>query len=197
VDDVKFDKSSRVMNINMRYSPESQTVDALFGDGAASRQFKKFIEDMGGEPIEGKKGKTMLGKGKPSVQLNIDGFDEEPINSAATDAMKGFIKKTVRADIGEARKRMMSPPANLGSKESDDALSALKRSRDKFTDEEWGKMESLFADKKDEPAAVAQELAKWPLLQSEREYLEGKVARVTRRLAKFLIIQTRVKAACM
>jgi len=187
VEDVKFDKANRIMDVDMKYSPEGQTVDALFGDSVASNQFNKFVKDMGGTPIEGKRGKTLLGGKNPSVQISIDGFDDEPIDSATTDAMKGFIQKTVRADIGEVRKRMTPPPETIESGDVDGALEVLRKSKGKFTDKEWGQVESVFKENKDNPSEISQRLAKWPLLESERAYLEGKIARLTRRLVSSFV----------
>ena len=189
VKEIKFDKSSKVMGVDMEYSPEGQVLDGLFGDKISHRQFGKFTEDMGSdkgalEAVDGDQGKTLFKSrktGKPIFQLNIDGFNENPENTAKTDAMKGFVKGTARTDFNEARRLVTPPPADMNENISK-AFDTLKRSKGKFNKEEWGKVETLFKDKANNPVEIGKELASWPVLESERKYVETKVARVSKML---------------
>lgn len=189
VKEIKFDKSSKVMNVDMGYSPEGQVLDGLFGDKMTHRQFGKFTDDMGSdkgslEAVGGDQGKTMFRSrktGKPIFQLNIDGFSDKPESTAKTEAMKSFVKETARTDLNQARKLMMPPPAEI-QKNIGKAFDTLKKSRGKFSDEEWGKVESLFKDNADKPDVISKQLANWPVLKSERKFVETKVARVSRML---------------
>jgi outer membrane biosynthesis protein TonB len=182
----KFDASHKVMDVDMAYSPEGQTVDSLFGDAVAGRQFAKFVKDMGGAPVQGKTGKTVFSsKGKEVFQLDIEGFDDEPTNTATTDAMQEFVQKTARTELQDARKRMLPPP-DVAERSVDDAFGVLKKSRGKFNDGEWGKIEGLFKEKRGNPDDLNKALAQFPLLESERAYLESRVARIARRISAHL-----------
>jgi len=173
-----YDADSKVMSVNMAYSPEGQTVDMLFGDKVAGKQFKKFVEDMGGEPVDGKRGNVEFeSNGKPAFRLNMEGADEDPIDSATTDQMKEFTEKTARMEIMKARSGILPPP-EMVRESVDESFEFLKKSKSKFTDEEWKKMEELFKKYANEPERIIEELAHWPLLEFERAYLEGKVARI-------------------
>ena len=189
VKEIKFDKSSKVMGVDMEYSPEGQVLDGLFGDKISHKQFGKFTDDMGSdkgalEAVDGDQGKTMFRSrktGKPIFQLNIDGFSKTPEETSKTEAMKGFVKGTARTDFGSARKLVMPPPADM-RKNVGKAFDILKQSKGKFNKDEWGKVESLFKDHAEDPMMINEALAHWPVLESERKYVETKVARVSRML---------------
>jgi len=179
---MNFDKDSKVMNVNMKYSPEGQITDSLFGDKVAARQFSKFVEALKGKPIGGKRGQTEFeSKGKPVARLNIEDFDKEPEETATTEAMKAFAEKTVRGTLTKVRREILPPPGMV-TQDVDKAFKYMQEARDKFTDDEWGTLETVFKTNKDNPKAIAKFLTRMPLLESEEQYLHGKTASIAKRL---------------
>jgi len=172
IDDFSFDKDRKVMTVGMRYSPEGQTVDMLFGDKLAAKKFNSFIEDMGGKPVEGQARGEMEfeSNGKPAFRLEMRGFDDDPAETAHTEAMKGFVEKTARAGFNSA-KRSIIPPPGMVEDDVDKAFEYVKKERGKFNDAEWASMEKLFKDGRGNPASIVEALGKWPLLESEKAYL--------------------------
>jgi hypothetical protein len=164
-----------MMDVDMAYSPEGQIVDSVYGDSVATNQFAKFTKDMGNTSEVDEQSIVTFGGEKPVFRLNMKGYDEEPIDAATTDTMKDFAKQTARADIMRARTRMMPPPEEV-LRDVDAAFDRMKKSRDKFNDDEWSKVEALFKDKRDAPKEIVAALASWPLLESERKYLGAKKA---------------------
>jgi hypothetical protein len=186
IEGFKYDSDSKVMDVNMAYSPEGQTVDMLFGDKIAGRQFQKFTEDMGGEPVEGNRGNVEFqSNGKPAFRLNMDGMDYDPIDSATTAQMYDFAEKTARMEIMKARSEILPPP-EMVKENVNEALKYMEKSKSKFTPEEWKEMEKMFKELENEPDQIVERLAHWPLLQFERAYLEGKVAHVVERIVASL-----------
>ena len=179
---MKFDPKSKVMSVNMKYSPEGQVTDSLFGDKVAGRQFKKFVEDLKGEPIQGKQGQTSLGK-PPSVQLNIEGSEEDTETTAITEAMKKFSKETVRLTFNRAR----------AAQNADEALAALEKDKDKFSDEEWNKVETMFKGTQGDMDAVRRGLRGFPLLASETAYLEDNKETIAHKIAATVLQGIRMK----
>jgi hypothetical protein len=177
-----FEPERKVMSVNMSYSPEGQTVDMLFGDKVAGRQFDKFTKDMGGEPVEGKRGNIEFkSHDKPAFRLNMEGTDNDPVDAATTEQMKDFADKTARIDLMKARSEILPPP-EMVKEDVDEAFSFLKKSKSKFTAKEWKEVEALFGEYANEPDYIVEALAHWHLLDFERNYLEGKVARIVRRV---------------
>jgi len=180
----EFDKANKMMNVNMTYSPDGEIVDSLFGDEVAERQFDKFTKDMKGKPVKGKTGSTQFSNkdGKAVTQLNIDGVDKSPVDSAATEVMKSFLKKTGRHDLRAAAKdiELGAPGAVAKARHS---LSSVK---EKMTEQEFRELMDSFDQDAGNPSQLASKLKQWPLFQSEMEYLTGKAASMSRRGARGL-----------
>jgi len=184
-----------MMSVNMAYSPEGEMVDALFGDEVAARQFEKFAKDMNAEPFRGKYGKIVFknDKNKPVFEMNIEGIDKEPIQSATTGAMREFLKRTVRADLRSAARILQKPGA--GDKEVEKAKKILEKGKDKFTDKEWEELMRAFEEGKD-LTVLAAKLGSWPLIAKEIEYLTSREASLRRLALKLAmeVIATKVAA---
>jgi hypothetical protein len=177
-----FDKNKNTMNVDMKYSPEGHTVDMLFGDAVSANKFKGFAKDMGGgKAIEGTKGSTIFGEqGKSRVQLNIDGIDDEPIDSATNEGMKDFITNTARASFQQASKIIQESGSDTkaGIEEIKKKLEIEKK---KFTDEEWKQLWEVIDGEATNPEAIIKKLGAWPLLASEKKWLMNKEASLCRR----------------
>jgi len=170
----QYDPKKEIMRVDMKYSPEGQMVDTLFGDEIATKKFNSFVKDLDGESVRGKKSRTMLkSEGKNAVELNIDGFDEDPIDSASTDAMREFADKTIRDELNMARRTVLPPPEMI-RKSVDEAFKYVEKVKDKFDNDEWDKMVKLFKQYKGNPEGLIEALKKFPLLKSEKEYLLAK-----------------------
>lgn len=182
VEGFSYDKDSGSMNVDMAYSPEGQTVDMLFGDKIATRQFKKFMGDMGcGSSEKAEKGVGCPG-GNPTFKLNMKGFDENPIDTATTESMKDFVKNTARTELNQARSSLIAPPTPEKAS-FENARKALEAAKNKFTSDEWKIVEETLAS--GDPAKAVEKLSRWPLLESERSYM-GKTTASMRRKAMSL-----------
>ena len=173
----KFNPDKKMMNVDMAYSPEGETVDALFGSDVSAKQFDKFAKDMGVQSMRGKRGKMTFKnpEGKRVFSLNIEGIDKDPIESAATGSMRDFLKKTARGELRSVSSELKKEGA--GDKETEKAKKTLEKSRKKFTDKEWDELMRAIDEGKD-LGALAKKLDAWPLLASEMDYLESKTASV-------------------
>ena len=178
IEKFNYDKQNKVMNVNMKYTPEGQTVDMLFGDEVSAKQFNKFMGDMNAKTVDGKKGVTSVAddSGKNILNINIKGIDDKPIDSASNDAMKQFLKKTIRGQITQTV-RKISGKKSIKPKE---VAIDFKQMRNLFSDEEWKKFMSVFFENKNNPQKLAQILNSYPLLKKEMEYLKSKEARLAR-----------------
>ena len=177
----RFEPEKKMMAVDMSYSPEGEVVDALFGDELAARQFDKFAKDGNVEPMRGKRGKMTFknNEGKRVFSINIEGFDDEPVSSASTGAMRDFLKKTARGEMRQAAGTLKRKGA--GEKEVEKARKALEPAKKKLTEQEWKELMKALEEGKD-VAALAAKLDAWPLFESEMSFLSSREAS-TRRIA--------------
>lgn len=201
-----FDKERGTMNVRMKYTPEAQVLDSMFGDKESAKQFKKFQEDMlkgeltteeekktgvpeGKKLVKQKRGEIVFGKDKPSVKLSIEGFDTEPLDAATNDAMKEFAEKTVRPQLMKAAGMTSEPPPEVDVKSVMDYLQKMKS---KLEPDEW---EALMKRVK-EAGSNGKELAKiflgMPLTKGEKAYLSAKEA--SSRRASVMTVEEAIKA---
>jgi hypothetical protein len=175
----RYEPEKKMMAVDMAYSPEGETVDALFGDQLAAQQFDKFAKDGNVQPMRGKRGKMTFknAEGKRVFSVNIDGFDEEPISSASTGAMRSFLGRTARGELRHAAGILKRKDA--GEKEVGKAKKAMDEARQKLTEKEWEELMKAFEEGKD-VAALAKKLDAWPLFEAEIEYLGSKEASLRR-----------------
>lgn len=198
----KFDKEAKVMDVDMAYSPEGQTVDMVFGDKVSAKQFDKWAKDGNAKPVKGKFGKTVFSNkaGKAVVRMNIDGIDKDPVQSATSEPMKDFLKNTARHEFRRAAD--MYGQLAAGKKISQRDMKSMQKTMDgikgKSTPEEWKSLEKVFGEMTKEPtltedveakAKTVKKLKTWPLLESEKKYMRGKTASVLARIASMLAME--------
>lgn len=190
INGTKFDKNTKVMSVDMAYSPEGHYVDMMFGDKVAGKQFGKFVEGMGG-----KKGSMDLGK-PPSVKLNIEGMQDKPEDTATTDAMRGFLQHTVRHEIMQASNvyNRVLGGEDVSEDEFNSVREAVKKIQSKCTADEWKQIGSTIDKLSNWDSSYSEEiksaeiddavknLKSWPLLESEKSYLMGKKASIANRI---------------
>lgn len=173
LDGFAYQPEKKIVTVNMKYSPEGQLVDSMFGDEVAAKQFDKFAKDMGGEKITGKKGKSTFrnNDGKAVVQMNIQGFDKDPKQTASTSVMREFLDKTTRGELNKASEDL------IHRRDASKAKKTLEKAKDKFSESEWKMiMEAMEEGSKGDLEVLAARLGAWPLIQSELDYLKGKTA---------------------
>lgn len=190
----KYDPKKGVMSVNMKYSPEGQTIGMVFGDDMAAKQFDKFAKDGKATPIRGKFGRTVFKskEGKPVIQMNIVGEDKDPVQEATTEPMKDFLEHTARHELRRAANIFihMGTEKALAEKAVAGARKVLEGLKDKATEAEWKVLHDEFFEMTKGPlfseegmAKSAKKLKSWPPLESEKNYLRGKTASALRRIA--------------
>ena len=163
IEGMSFDKQSKTMTVNMRYTPEGEIADEMFGEKVSRKQFGKFAEGMDMKPDPKNKDKMNLGGKPPSVTLNVEGKSDQR-GSATTDAMRRFMDSTARMTFSNAR--------NADTPEQ--AMEMLKKDRKKFSDKEWSDVEGAYRNMEymsDGFDGFKKRLAVWPMLESEEAYI--------------------------
>ena len=198
----KYDHESGIMDVNLDYSPEGQTVDMVFGDSVSARQFDKFASDGKATPIKGKFGRTVFKDkdDKPIMRMNINGIDKDPVQSATSAPMKEFLTHTVRHELRSAADLYTQVlNGNEGKKAVKKIRKIMGDIKKKSTEEEWKKLKGVFKSLMDEaeggtsfveelesnktPKNLAKKLTTWPPLEIENNYLSGKTASMVARVA--------------
>ena len=184
-----FDPDRKMMKVDMAYSPEGEMMQELFGDDVAAAQFDKFAKDMKAKPLKGNRGKVTFSNpdGKKVFEMDVDGFDKDPIDTATTGAMREFLQGTARGELRQAALDLAKKPATDSpeayAKVTAKAKKTLEKGKHKFTEKEWKEL----MDRLDELAEtdvdkMTSELNRWPLLDGEMAFLEAKTAAVLRRI---------------